>query len=397
MKVLYRKDPTKPPVVAARRHATLNSFRKASKQNEISSSAPLAEQSQLHGARFDEYEFMREGKRHIRLSGREFLTPIGNVAATTVSNAPAGYRFAVVPLSPAALGGRLALMAEQFQFNRGKKFKLIYEPVVPATTTGAIAMYFNNDIGTPLGEVGDDELAHAATHEYFAQTAVWSPIMMDIEPEDAVTHYVDQESGDARFEIQGIIVIEAASILDIPAGFTFGNLYLEYEVEFSVESLDYSVTMREEGVMSVTTVVGTPTAGTIIQFGDGAATAAIPSYAVTMPTGVIAAELEDWVFVATVVQALNQWVSGNNTYAVEGDSTTYTWLGSGAVLRFTIGSTGVVYASLFSSLTAASTSSVSAYPQTGQLDWPAGMVNFTAGTDLILRGYWHPRAPSTGA
>ncbi len=376
--------------MVAKRHTSLKSYNASSRSKMVRADAPIAEQSTFHGSSFDEYEFMKEGKRYLRLSGREFLTPIGNPVAA-IANAPTGFRFAVIPIDPKSLGGRLALMAEQFQFSKGLRFRVLYEPVVPTTTAGAIAVYFNNDIGTPVAETGDDEMAHAATHESFIQTPVWKDAILTIDPKDALLRYADQDTGDARFQVQGMIIVETADIMAIPASSTYGNLYLEYEVEFSVESLDYSVHMREETLMVATSAAaGTPTVGGPIKFHTTTATADSPNLDPgELPSGAASnTDLIDYMFVGTVVNHAGNWVSGNNAYDVFGETSSYLFLGTGCVMRFyNVG--GVIQARPFTSIAAASDADTNE-TITGSWDWPTGVGAWTTASTLSIRGYWIP-------
>lgn len=199
--------------------------------------APVANGSEWTGESFHEHEFVKDGHRHIRVGGREFLTSV--TTDGYILTVPLGSRLAVIPVAPDSLGGRLAVFSDQFEQHRLVKCRIIYEPVVPTTTTGALVMYYRNDVGTTDIDLGRDELVHAATHPSFVQTSVWDAASIDIRPSDANLRYFNDESGDFRQQTQGLIVVEAGDPLTPPV--TYGNLYIEYDFEFFAPELTYDI------------------------------------------------------------------------------------------------------------------------------------------------------------
>lgn len=174
---------------------------------------------------------------HIDVIGHQLLGPVSTNAALPVEGCRTSN--GVFVMSPDALGERLELLSQQYEQHVVKKLKVVYRPSVPSTTAGAIAIYFRNDPNTPMDITGVDELSHASTHPSFVQTQVWQPVELDIKPSDATTKYFSTDTGDARFQVQGIVTVESASPL--PEASVYGNLFLEYEISFSGEELDYEV------------------------------------------------------------------------------------------------------------------------------------------------------------
>ncbi len=225
-------------VQTAKRHQNYNSFRKAIE--------PIAEGEQYSGAEYHEYEFHRDGFRHMRVSGRELLGE-ARVAPNGITNnaLSQGERLlgGMYPVSPHALGSRLALYADLYEEHEFHKMKIIYVPSVPTTVTGSIAFYFRNDVGTPTTTVGRSEIAHAATHPSFISTPVYKSAFIDISPQDINISYFDETTGDFRLEAQGLIQALAASDISSasPSAPVIGNFYIEYDAEFRGAELEYDI------------------------------------------------------------------------------------------------------------------------------------------------------------
>jgi hypothetical protein len=216
--------------------------------------------SSVVGSSVHEQESIQKGVRHLSVGGREWLGPVGldfvNASAIALhigDRVPGG----MLPLSPAFLGGRLQLAAGEFEQHQVRRLSVYYEPVVPATTEGALAIYFRNDIGNTTVDIGSNELGHAATHEAFVQTTVWNSASIDIDPSNALIKYFDYDSSEARMEVQGLVQVMAASDLVFdPTGATgegtYGHLYLNYDVDFFTPSLDDSVPLRNRAMITIT-------------------------------------------------------------------------------------------------------------------------------------------------
>jgi len=225
---------------------------------------PVAKGSQYRGGVMAERRWSDHEGFHIDVIGHQLLGSVYTKSALTTQ----GQRLAngIFVMSPDALGERLLLLSQQYEQHRVKKLKLVYKPTVPSTAEGAIAFYFRNDPNTPMDITGVDELAHASTHPAFIQTQVWQEASLDIKPSDATTKYFSTDTGDARFQVQGICTVESASPL--PANTTYGNLYLEYEICFSGEELDYEVADVSSGSFAGTWLAydTTPAQGETVRF-----------------------------------------------------------------------------------------------------------------------------------
>jgi hypothetical protein len=213
------------------RHASLAAFTK--------SAAPLSVGTQWKGSNFHEFEYVSSGERHIQVSGREFLGQIavGESIVAAGVDLPLGSRLAIFPINPEALGGRLELYTHMYRQHKAISLRVLYEPIVPATTEGAIFMYFRNDVGTTTLPTGRQELMHAATLPEFVSTPVWECAELHISPSNTNIRYANEASG-ARFSTQGFVQVETASIL---AEKVYGNVYIEYTMHFFAPSLDYEI------------------------------------------------------------------------------------------------------------------------------------------------------------
>lgn len=214
--------------------------------HEVRHGSALNSSNQWRGENLVEYESYRNGQRQMRVRGSTF---IGQVSANT-SARTIGERLSagLYILAPSALGGRLELLAQAFEEHELMHARIVYRPVVSATTEGAIAIYFRNDVGASTVPIGLEEMTHASTHT-FVQTQVWEPVELPINPQSAMNAYFDAEVGEYRMETQGVISIEAAS--DLSAG-VYGDLYFEYEFEFRGASLDYEVADVETDTLTLT-------------------------------------------------------------------------------------------------------------------------------------------------
>lgn len=234
-------------VARSTRVSTLSPFTQrhsaVGQKNYAGKAVGLSESSIYHGSKTVEHDFVRDGVRGTRLAGSQYLSDVSIDHLTGI-----GERIAFVLVNPTAFGSILAKMAEIYEQCKLMHMKVVYKPVVPATTKGAIAVYFRNDVQNPLSETGLEELQHAATHEAFVDSTVWSPFEVEIKPSNAVLKFWDEISGDPSNDMQGMITVISSSVLEpdttgggVELPTTFGHLYLEYDYEFFSPEVDYEV------------------------------------------------------------------------------------------------------------------------------------------------------------
>jgi hypothetical protein len=201
------------------RHASRGTF------NQVS--MPLAIGEKISGFGVHEIEEMKGGARTLTVAGLEFLDTVETGADPVVMGdcLPRG----IYPINPTSIGGRLGLAAEQFQNFQVEYLAVHYVPVKGLQTDGAIALAFYPDPTVRLDTVGRKEFALLTTAAAFETFPAWEPDGLVV-PVDRANVYFDDEEGDARFSVQGILRLVAASSL--ASGLDLGNLFLEYKFRF---------------------------------------------------------------------------------------------------------------------------------------------------------------------
>jgi hypothetical protein len=355
--------------------------------------------SSVVGSSVHEYESIEHGDRHLSIAGREWLGPVGLdfASASTIAlqigdRVPGG----MLPISPAFLGGRLQLSAGQFEQHKVRKLKVYYEPVVPATTEGAIAIYFRNDVGNPTVYVGSSELGHAATHDAFIQTTVWNSASIDIEPSNALLKYFDTDSSEERLQVQGLVQVIAASELTFdPTGVsaegTYGHLYLDYDVDFFTPSLDDSVPLRQRAKLNLTssaTALGGLSDGYPLRSSGVAASGTFLHTVEGLPQGVATVnELDGWMFYGTTVTDWEASLGVRALFRTGEDPTAHQYEGGvGFWVDFANGGAGVTIATYFADLNSVN-EAMGSDGSDGTIDW-TGTTYPQSGEVLSIVGYF---------
>jgi len=134
---------------------------------------------------------------------------------------------------------RLAQFADLYQRYRFRRIEFVYEPVANATQSGQLLGYADFDIDNQLVRNDPTNLQIGAAHQGQAITQIWQPMVFDMGQVFTFTDlYTEQGQGDGsdpRLSIQGIFYLLAASA--IPANQALGNIYVRYEIEFSIPFL----------------------------------------------------------------------------------------------------------------------------------------------------------------
>jgi len=188
-----------------------------------------------HGSKQLEHDFVEKGIRGTRVAGSQFL----DLVQTGEQNGAQGNRLTFRFLNPEALGSLLEKQSNTYEQSKFNHCKVVYKPIVPATTAGAIAFWFQNEIDENQTENGLELIQQASTRQAFVDTTVWNPAAIDIDPSSLLKKYWNDASGEFGMEIQGMVVVCASGAL--AALSTFGHLYLEYDVTFWSPSIDQSL------------------------------------------------------------------------------------------------------------------------------------------------------------
>lgn len=370
------------PALRSTLHNTYESFKAAS--------TPLRENGGLSHRGTHEYEYVGDGGRRLRLSGREYL---GQVKTGYLDGSlyVGGNRLAagVWVMTPNALGGRLQLAAKEFLEHKLVAGRVVYVPSVDATIGGQAAMYYNADVGSSTTDLGDKLIRSAATHQSYTPFEVYCPAHMTIHPEDVNKKYLDESSGDERFHAQGLL--EVMSVSSIP-GTTkysgiYGTLYFEYDFDFYASSLDDEIDDVAEGSMTITC-----SASTLFSAYDNlliSNTAAHVNWA-TFPSGITVTDLVNYCFACTVTATSGSWTTF--TWDAHSDTASYGfavgqtfWL----TCQLEAGGSGNVIGNLSTNYVSSgfAVASVDDGPA-GQLRWGAASGTPTPGTlTLDVRGF----------
>jgi len=194
--------------------------------------APLNTSESRYTSSHSEYETVDKRGRVVRAQGHMMLDDI----STGISALIPGQRLSACLLHPAAIGGPLALLARTFTQHKAHKCVIDFCSSVPATQAGAIALSYTDDLVSPQVNIGADELRHASTRSAFVQSNVWTSSRLEINPTNLTSKYTTGLGGPPTSSIQGLLLVESASVL--PASTTFGNLYIHYDFEFFSPQLE---------------------------------------------------------------------------------------------------------------------------------------------------------------
>jgi hypothetical protein len=203
---------------------------------------------------------MAEDGMHSMLKGREFLGvvafagSVSNIIPYDDGNDKVGANALGGPylLTAEAIGGRIKLLAQDFEEFRFKRLRFTYVPVVAATEPGAIALAFNTDIAVNGYLAGIANIAHMSSGT-FVSGNVFEELSLDVKPQDVLKRYFDSTTGDFSFETQGKLNVLSVGGLAIPVTTSkvFGDLYLEYEIDYFSPRLDTEIALIPTGTIGV--------------------------------------------------------------------------------------------------------------------------------------------------
>ena len=200
-------------------------------------SQPLTMGTTIEGVRASEYHWNDKGIAGVLVKGRVFM---GEIALGVLENRNEGDR--MVPpiiLNPRAIGGRLSYYADLYYNCRIIRMRLLYINTCSADTDGALIFQFRPDDASKHADTGIEAMIRAASSDQWLQVPVWQTGHLEIDPLDTMKTYFTEGSTNARLTTQGCIEIMAASALAGSAAVAtnFGNIYLEYEMDFQRSTL----------------------------------------------------------------------------------------------------------------------------------------------------------------
>jgi len=178
------------------------------------------------------------------LTGTDFITSI--VSGPTSAPGDILYK---QEISPSRLANtRLLQFSQLYQRYRFKRISFIYEPVASATQSGQLLGFADFDVDNQINTNSTENLAIGAAHQGQAITQIWQPIEFDMGQvltfTDLFTEVGSSVTDDQRMSIQGVFYLLAASAL--PETLSLGNVYVDYEIEFSIPYLSIASTQIEK-------------------------------------------------------------------------------------------------------------------------------------------------------
>jgi hypothetical protein len=184
-------------------------------------------------------EFRKDGSPIDVLFGTEYLTSLGT---DDEGSLPGDILFSF-PVNPNNFGlTRLAQFAPLYQRYRFRKLIFWFESSANATDSGQLIGFTDYDIDNILSVDTPDNLSIAAAHFDQEVTKVWENMGFTFGVVDEFTNLFTSLTGGAedRLVYQGNYYLISASVL--PAEFPLGNIYVDYEIEFSIPQLGVSET-----------------------------------------------------------------------------------------------------------------------------------------------------------
>lgn len=174
------------------------------------------------------------------LEGTEIIEPV----SAPVAGANAGDILARILINPNAFRKtRLAQFAPLYQRYRFRKLRFHYEPIANATQSGQLIGFGDYDVDNLLDTDTPDNVQLAAAHYSEGISQIWEPRVFEFGVDsvrDGFTSlYTSLTQAEARLIYQGVFYLIAASDLFLSAeGKTpLGNIYISYEIEFSIPQL----------------------------------------------------------------------------------------------------------------------------------------------------------------
>lgn len=152
------------------------------------------------------------------------------------SNAP-GDLLVTQLISPARFPDTRQLQfSNLYQRYRYTKVEFLYEPIANATQSGQLLGFCDFDVADVLPSTDATNLQVGAAHQGQQITQIWEPCSFAMRQVPTFTDlFVEDDGIDPRLSQQGVFYLMAASSL--PDNVPLGNVYVSYEIEFSIPNL----------------------------------------------------------------------------------------------------------------------------------------------------------------
>jgi len=218
------------------------------------------------------------------LTGTDFIK-----AVTLAENATVGDVLYKQEITPSGFAGtRLQQFSQLYQRYRFRHISFVYEPIANATQSGQLLGFADFDVDNQINTNSSENLATGAAHQGQAITQIWQSIEFDMAQvftfTDLFTEVGASETDDARMSIQGVFYLLAAS--QLPLDVPLGNIYVDYEIEFSIPFLSFkssNIEHRSAGYLSYNLTL--PSSGNTMTVAGSATTVYGPSVVTTSGIG----------------------------------------------------------------------------------------------------------------
>jgi hypothetical protein len=225
------------------------------------------------------------------------------------------------------MGGRPELLAQQFQHVLCHKLHVWFVPNESTAEKGEIYIASFNDIGLPTDQYGASFYQHLTQLEDVVVNTIWRPSSLEVAPERTMVAYEDNESGDFRMEVQGIVMCGAATSMDFGSAEiqTLGTLMCEWDFEFSQPILDQEVPLALSGNLTLeygALSTWLPTAGepVVIRVGVDDSTGLYLATA-DLPDGITVPNISDYLAYGVIEEGDAGFTASGLSYATRSDPT----------------------------------------------------------------------------
>jgi hypothetical protein len=175
----------------------------------------------------------------IRVKGQDWL---GRIVASA-SETP-GYVYLEIYINPLEFAGtRLSLFAQLYDKFRFGLLKFHFVPAGSTQTRGAVIMAYDRDISDTTPPLGDNGVRQFLSMMDAQSSPIWGPCTATCplsHPEEGLWCN-PVAGGDDRLSYQGQLYVACMEPSGLTPGFSLGDIFMEYDVEFFDPQLDATV------------------------------------------------------------------------------------------------------------------------------------------------------------
>lgn len=193
--------------------------------------------------------------RVVKATGQVFLGSVGDGSGYLT-----GENMFIRPLAASWLGGRLGVLCQEFSMAKAKTFRLVYRTLSSDFENGAVILTYMPDPSIMFLDTGVGYIDRISNYAAYLEIALKLNGQLDIHPGGGLEQDFTNTDNLALSNMKGFVAVVASC--PFGSGATdpdvYGHVYLEYDVEFSKETLDTDVTTTYSGTMEWGMLVSTP-------------------------------------------------------------------------------------------------------------------------------------------